>query len=416
MHILLLSIAYPPEIRSASTLTRDFAVQLRRLGHEVTVVTGYPRYNLSEDERDRMYPTVAVGDDGIRVVRIRTLPVHRVSPAVRGISELSLPFVFAVAAARYVHRKVDIVEVYSPPLTLGLAGTIARWFFRASLIVNIQDLFPQNAVDLGMLRSGPVLSFLLAVERLVYRFADVITVHSPGNRRFLVGHRGVPESKVVTIPNWVDIESFDAVRDGVGADPDPLFREMDVGARKVFLFAGVMGPAQGLDVVVEAAEMLADQTDVLFLLLGDGTDRARLEGLVRAAGLNNVRFGEFVPPERYTGIVTHCYAGLVTLTPFYRTPVVPGKLMGYMAAGIPVVAALNAESDGHDIVAKSGGGVAVQAGDAKGLAAAVRRLAEDPLRQKEMGQAGLRYARSQFATETCVGMYDALFRELTQGK
>ena len=349
-------------------------------------------------------------------MRIRTLPVHKVSPTVRGIGELSLPAVFAWAAARHVDRPVDVVEVYSPPLTLGLAGAITKQFFRAPLIVNVQDLFPQNAVDLGLLKPGPALSFLRMVEGMVYRLADVLTVHSAGNRKFLLEDRGVPESKVMTISNWVDMETFDAVREGGDTDLDPLFDEMEVADRKVFLFAGVMGPAQGLDIVIDAARLVADRDDVVFLLLGDGTERRRLEERARGLGLDNVRFGDFVPPERYTSIVARCYAGLVTLTPAVHTPVVPAKLMGYMAAGIPVVAALSQQSDGYEIVVESGVGAAVQAGDAEAFAEAVRRLADDPARSVEMGQAGLEYARREFAKEACVGMYDQLFSELMSDK
>lgn len=405
MHVVLLSVAYPPEVRSASLLTYDFAAELAERGHHVSVVTVAPRYNLAEGDRTRRYPRVSV-EGGVRVVRTSTPPIHRVKPWIRGIGEMVVPATFAAAALRSVPR-ADVVEVYSPPLTLGLAGMALATAWRCPFVLNVQDLFPQNAVDLGLIRLGLVLKGLQALERTIYRRADAITVHSSGNRDFLVAHRGQPPNKVRIIPNWVAPEDFIACRTGEFRDRYGLNGDF------VAVFAGVLGPAQGLDVLVDAAHELADIPDLKLLLVGDGTEKGRLVERCFRRNQRNVVFRDFVGKKEYPGLLADCDVGLVSITSDYRTPVVPGKLLGYMAAGLPVIAALNRESDGHTVVAEAGAGYSVSSADVAAVAAALRALHGSRSAAREMGRRGREYVATNFGRARCVAMYDDLFTELS---
>jgi len=369
MHVLLICDAYPPEVRSASVLTFDFATALKERGHAVTVLTGYPRYNLAEDASQ--YPEDSV-EAGIRVLRVRTAPIKMVHPVRRGLAELTLPSRFA-SAMRAVREPVDVIEVYSPPLPLALAGWRLKRRYRCPMVLNVQDLFPQNALDLGIVRRGPVYAGLLALERLAYRCADAITVHSSGNRDFLISRRGQDSDHVHVISNWVDPSQF-ATSGAAALTGGSYRRRWGLERRFALLFAGVLGPAQGLDTVIDAAWQARDVEDLVVLLVGDGTEKNRLIERCQARGQTNVRFEHFVSKDEYPKLLAECDVGLVSLAGSYHTPVVPGKLLGYMAAGVPALAALNGESDGHIILAESGAGISVPAGDAAALAAAMRRL------------------------------------------
>lgn len=413
MHILLVVIGYPPEIRSSSQLTKEFAEELVATGHTVTVLTSYPGYNLSDMQKGADYPMVSVVN-GVRIIRVKSLPVHKVSPFRRGIGELSLPFFFSFSALRHIKGKVDGIEVLSPPLTLGIVGGILKWFFRAPLIVNVQDLFPQNAVDLGIIKSRAVLGVFRVIEELVYWFADLITVHSKGNQAFLIDVRKQKASKVLVIPNWIDLAPFTRMQ-----RTGRFRKQYGLENKFIILFAGVLGPAQGLDIVMETAKEVVDLEDLVFLLVGDGTAKSALVGKAAEWNLKNVQFENFVSIDEYPELVKDADVGMLTITHLYHTPVVPGKLLGYMAGGIPTLASLNIESDGHQIVKDADCGISVEAGDLKGFVNAVRRLYKDRHLCARMGENGNRYVRDNFAKERCTALYNNLFLNLlgrSQGK
>lgn len=407
MHILLISIAYPPEIRSASQLTKEFSHELVAQGHQVTVLTGQPHYNLSEKSKGTKY-SVCSFEEGVQVVRLKTLPVHKIPLLLRGVTELLLPFMFFFQAKKsYINMPVDVIEVYSPPLTLGIAGWMLKRRFRAPLVVNVQDLFPQNAVDLGLIKNNVVLKVFRFIESFVYKFSDLITVHSKGNKTFLLNYRKQPESKVKVIHNWVDDVPFKKVtRTG------KFRRQYDLENKFILLFAGVLGPAQGMDIIINTCIELAHNTEIVFLLVGDGTDKERLVKKVEKHGLKNVRFEHFISMDDYPALVKDCDVGLLSISPLYHTPVVPGKLLGYMAGEIPIIASLNKESDGHDIIKKSGAGISIVGNDIYGFKDAVLFFYNNRKKCIEMGKNGSQYVRRYFRKEHCVSMYMDLFKQL----
>jgi len=279
-----------------------------------------------------------------------------------------------------------------------------RW--RAPFLLNVQDLFPQNAVDLGALRSPLLITFFERLEKFLYRRSQAIAVHSPGNASWL-RNRGVPGEKIHVIPNWVDTQSH---RPQDARNGNPVRARLGLGDRFVVLFAGVMGHAQDLATIVEAAAALATEPRVVFLLVGDGAQRPAVERRLRALGLANVRLLPFVPWQDYPALVAACDVGLVTLKKEMKTPVVPSKLLTYMACGRPVILSLPGESDACAIVREADCGLLVRPGDAGALAAAIRTLLADPAHADRLGAAGRRYAVEHFQRSARVTEYEALLR------
>ena len=401
MRVLLLTPHFPPEIRSVSILMSQLAEDLAALGHEVTVVTPYPPANMDEVGRGSPWPRLP--EAGVRVIRVSVLPFVKVAPTVRAITHFTLATSMVLAGLRAGRH--DVILAYSPPLTLALASEALGRRWRVPFILNVQDLYPQALIDLGLVRSRAVIEVLQWLERRAYRHSAAITVHSPGNRDLLIA-RGVPLEKIMVVPNWVDTSVT------VPASRDNAYRtEMGLRDHFVVLFAGVMGYAQDMSVIVEAAASLRAEPNIVFLLVGDGVRRQETEDLVRARGLENLRFLPFQPLDRYPSLVTAADCCLVTLQATVTTPVVPSKIAGILAAARPIVAALP-PGDARAMLETSGGGVCVSPGDGIALAEAIRRLARDPNQRKAMGEEGRRYVERHYSRESATRMYGQLIDDV----
>jgi colanic acid biosynthesis glycosyl transferase WcaI len=396
----LITPHYPPEIRSVSVLMSQLAGDLAAYGYGVTVIAPYPPTHM--DEAAPPSPEAEARRDGVRVIRVAVLPFVKVARAVRAVTHFTLAASAAWGGLRAGRQ--DAVIVYSPPLPLVLGAELAARRWGASLVVNVQDIYPQALIDLGLARNPVVLGVLRWLERRAYRHAAAVVVHSEGNRRLLLG-RGVDPAKLVVVPNWVDTRL--PASDG----PNPYRRELGLGERFVVLFAGVMGYAQDMTVIAEAATLLRDDPHVVFVLAGDGVRRGDTEAVVSSRGLGNVRFIPLQPIERYPALVDAADCCLVTLDASVATPVVPSKIGGFLAQGRPIVAALP-RGDAREIIEQSGGGRCVEPGDAAGLARAIRELTADPGSRRAMAEAGRRYADAHLSRASATGAYATLLERL----
>jgi glycosyltransferase involved in cell wall biosynthesis len=402
MKVLVVADVYPPEVSSAATLMRELAEGLTKRGHTVTVATSYPRYYQDEAAKGTVFPEVGT-ERGVHVIRVKTLPLHKTAFVIRGIAQLLLPFQFFKKIRRHIGERPDAVIIYTPPLTLGLVGRLVKKRYGARFLLNIQDIFPQNAIDLGILKPKPLIWFFEAVERMVYRTADVITFHSEGGKRFLVEQKGVPEGKIFTLYNWVDLAPYQNL-------PKPLSyrNEYGLAGKFVLLFAGIFGPAQGLEFVVEVAKRVSDIPDLVFLLVGDGMEKTRVDAKISEYGLGNVVVKPFVSGDDYPYLVRDADAGIVCLSIKNKTPFVPGKFLGYLAAGKPVIAFLNRESDGFELVKKAQCGYAAVSDDADAAAALVRKAYAERAALPRLGENGLAYAKENIALEKCLEKFEKL--------
>ncbi len=404
MKILVVTPHYPPEIRSVSLLMSQLATDLARAGHTVTVLAPYPPTNM--DEASGGKPPPREGADRVSVVRVPVLPFVKVAPTVRAVTHFTLAASMIWSGLRT--GRPDAILVYLPPLPLALASeALARWW-RIPFIVNVQDLYPQALIDLGLVRSPLVIGVLQWLERRAYRHSAAITVHSPGNGDLLAA-RGVPIEKITVVPNWIDTSAPPASR------VSPYRTELDLEGRFVVLFAGVMGYAQDMAVIVDAATALRDEPDIVFLLVGDGVRRRETEDLVSARALANVRFLPFQPLARFPLLVGAADCCLVTLQAAVATPVVPSKIAGILAEARPIVAALPV-GEARAFVEASGGGISVPPGDGAALAEAIRRLALDPAMREAMGTAGRRYVEAHFSRAEAARAYGELMRRVSNAR
>ena len=400
MKVLLVTDSYPPEIRSASHLMLELAQELKHRGHDVTVMTTWPEYNLDQAIEQRKFNEFEI-EDAIKVIRVKTLPHHNVNYIVRGLSQLLMPFQFLLKLKRY-KIKTDAVVVYSPPLPLALVGSWLRKYGVRN-ILNIQDLFPQNAIDLGILRSNTQIKFFKALESYAYKTADIVTVHSEGNRKMLLKQQDNIESKLKLLHNWVDVEHHCSEHSTVN-----FKQKWAIKHKHIAVFAGVMGPSQYLDLILMIAEQMQEHTDLLFLLVGDGKEKERLQALAKTKGLSNVRFEGFISRDVYPDLLNACSIGLVCLSPQNQTPVVPGKILGHMAAGLPVAAFLHTASDAHQLISVAQCGVSANSADVQACVKVMKDLLSRESEFAHIGLAGKQYAKQHFSKEVCVSQLEAM--------
>ncbi len=404
MNVLILTNYFPPEIGGAAHLFYELAESLVQRGHQVTVVTGFPRYNVKErPEPYRGKRLMREEMSGVQVLRLWTPSVPRTNLILRGLEHFLVPAVLFLGGL--FSGRQDVVLIYSPPLPLGLAAYALSRIKRIPFVVNVQDLFPKEAVILGLLKSKILIRVFEIIERFIYRKADSVTVHSPGNREHVLAHGGHSE-RVQVVHNWVDIERVRPL------PRENSFRhEHGLDGRFVVSYAGTMGWCQDMSVIVQAAQRLQDYQDIVFLMVGDGPEKTKTEEHARRLKLNNVIFLPMQPWSKYPEVLAASDVSMINLNKNLTTPVVPSKLLNIMAAGRPVVASVPLNGDTPKIVAEAGCGLCVEAGDAQGLAQAILTLYHNPEQAHEMGQRGRLYAEQHFSRESCVASYEEILRQ-----
>ena len=398
MNILLITDPYPPQLYSISLMMQQLAEELSVRGNKVTVVTPWPRNNLASENRQTTYSEFST-EKGVSVIRVKTLPLHNISFIIRGISQLLIPSLFWFKIRKYCQFKIDTVLVYSPPLTLSILGNKIKRRLGARYILNIQDIFPQSPMDLGAMRNKILIRFFENMEQKAYKNADVITSHTINSRKFLIEKKNISSNKIRYIPNWIDIKPY------LNIKRTNSFRKLyGIEDKFVFLFAGVMGRAQGIDLIIKAAsEVNKLSEDIYFMLVGEDKENGRLMRMVQEYSVNNVIFHPFVSQEQYPELVKEADAGLVCLSSQNKTPVIPGKAWGYMAASIPIVAFLNKESDGHVVVKEANCGYSIVSDasveEAKKF---LIRIFDEKDKLKEYGENGHRYLLKNLTKEVCL--------------
>lgn len=399
MHVLYLTQWYPPE---PAILQQQLAQTLIERGHHVTILTGFPSYPAG-----KLYPGYRIKPvqrevlAGVPVVRVPLFPEHSRSGLLRIVNYASFALSAALLGAGAV-RRPDVIFVYHPPLTIGLPAILLSRLWRVPFVYQIQDLWPDTLTATGMVNNDSVLSGVNRVARLVYKEASAIPVISQGFAGRL-RERGVPATKLHVISNWVDEALYHP------ETPDPeLATQLGLSNHFNVMFAGNMGAAQGLDAVIEAAQLLHDAPDIQFVFVGDGVAQSELHARTVALGLTNVRFLGRYPPAEMNQLYALADVLLVHLKddPLFAITV-PHKIYAYMAVGKPILCAVRGEA--AQITLNTGAGVVCAPQSPTDLATSVRALhAMSSNQRKGMGQCGVQVARTLFSREYCIDQLEAV--------
>jgi glycosyltransferase involved in cell wall biosynthesis len=381
---------------------QEMAAGLKERGHRISVVTTYPHNDLTAKSEKTAFDEYSI-ENSIDVIRIKTLPQFKVNYLLRGASQLISPYVYFKKIRRYL-QKIDIVIVYSPPLTLTIVGKMVKKKYNAKFILNLQDIFPQNAIDLGIMNNRTLIKLFEKIEKRAYLNADQIIVHSEGNKKLITVKRNIKNNKVAVIPNWIDLSSY------ANAKKTGRFRETyGLDNKFVFLFAGIIGPSQGLDLIITLASNLREIPEICFLLVGDGSEKEKLIKETNKKQLTNMHFKPVVSKKDYPELVKDVDVGLVCLSSKNKTPVVPGKILGYMAASIPIIAFLNKESDGHKLIRDAKCGYTAVSDNEDVILKTILRIYQERESLSQYGKNGLTYAMAHFEKNICMDNLEKYF-------
>jgi colanic acid biosynthesis glycosyl transferase WcaI len=378
--------------------------ELAALGHEIHVVTSLPWYaghRVEPEWRHVRWRTRTTAETWGSVTRLDPFA----GDDKRNLFRRALGFIgFSVAAAvagvRVARgRRLDAVFVMTPPLTLGVTGWVIARLRRAPLFVNVQDVFPDAAVESGAITNRSVIALARRLETWVYARAEAVTVLSDDladNLRAKVpAHRSW---RIRTIPNFVDVEAIrplDRLTD--------YRRELGLDERPVVMYAGNAGFSQSLDLMIDAARALPE---IWFVINGDGAARRGLES--RASELPNVVFGDYQPAERLPEVLATGDVHAVLLKRGLGRVSVPSKTYSIMAAGRPIVAAIDPGTEVTRLIDRSVGGTWVAPDDSEAFVAAVRDLVTDLDRARTMGRSARIHVESEASPAAVAMAYASL--------
>jgi len=413
--VLILSLVFPPDSVSTAEIMGDLALDLRARGHEVAVFTTVPHYNRDPDAERRQAmrrvwgPLLSKSDYGGVPVYHAAMPAKTPSVIGRMAGWIGFHAVSTIAGVLLAH-KPDVIIVPSPPLSIGASAWILGALRGAPYIYNVQEIYPDIAVNLGALKNRHAIRIFKALERFVYRKSTAVTVIAPRMRTRLV-EKGVPPAKVHVIPNGVDLERL---------APGP--RHNDFSSRHglddvlAITYAGNMGPAQGLDIVLDAARLLEASDTLRFVLIGEGSLRARLAS--DAAGLpqKNVLVLPYQPNALMPQIYGASDISLVPQAAATGSDAIPSKVYRIMASGRPLIAITEEDSDLAALVNAAGCGMVVSPGDARRLAELVRGAPQRLDEWREMGLRGRAHVTAHYSRAAVCDMYDALIREVSDAR
>lgn len=391
MRFLFLTQYFPPEVGAPQVRLAAVIQELLRLGHEVEVVTTLPNYPLG-----KIFP--AYQGHFYHYEEWQGVPIHRVwcyAAMGTGIKRMINYGSFTVTAlyGLWQAQRPDYLFVESPPPLLSIPAWLFSLGWRKPIILNIADLWPDSIKELGLLKSGFILKFAELLEHWSYRQATYINAVTEGIRHTLIQDKGVAASQVLFLPNGVDIELFKP-----SAPDTQLLQELGIADKKVILYAGTLGFAQGLEVALQAMKMLQSQLpDLLLILIGGGSERHKLTEIARQEHLLNVKFLDPQPPEYIARLYTIAYAGFASLKkrPLFEGAR-PSKLFPIMASGKPVIYSGAGEA-AKLVKEEANAGIIVPPEDPQALAQAIRELSDNPRLANQFGENGRRYVEQHLS-------------------
>lgn len=330
MRIALIADTFPPQRTSGAVQLRDLSLEFVRQGHAVTVLL---------PSKDLQVTCLSEDFNGVEVLWLKVPEIEGRGYARRALYELFMPFAMLrqFRKSRLASVNWDGVVWYSPSIFHGPLASFLKRRGGCKGYLIVRDIFPEWAVDLGLIGRGLPYLFFSAFARYQYSVADIIGVQTEGNLGYFSRWQLQSRRTLEVLPNWLG--TLPKVKCSIRVNETALAK------RKVFVYAGNMGVAQGMDIILDLAEKLLYRTDVGFLFVGRGSEASRLKLAVRERQLDNVLIFDEINPDEIPDLYKQCSAGIVALDPRHRTHNIPGKFLTYMSCGLPVLANVNIGND-----------------------------------------------------------------------
>lgn len=392
MKLLILTQYFPPEIGAPQNRLFELAIRLQKKGIDVSVLTAmpnYPQMKIHENYKGKCYCKETLSN----------LEVHRawiyVSQSKAVISRLLNYFSFVISAffvGLFKIKKQDVLMVESPPLFLGITAYLLAKLKGAKMIFNVSDLWPESAEKLEIISNKTLLSMATKLEEFCYRKAALVSGQTQGIVKNISSR--FPEKKVYWLKNGVDINFYDVNKT---IEENAWRKEHNYTCEDFILFyGGIIGHAQGLDVILNAAKQLENYENIKFVLLGNGPEKERLLKLKAELGLNNLQFYDAVPKSQMQKIIMDTNASIIPLKRLdLFKGAIPSKIFENLALKKPII--LGVEGEAEELFIQQGKcGVSFTPEDSEDLAKQILHLYNNPDLVKELGENGLAYVSENF--------------------
>ncbi len=403
VHITFVSQYFPPEVCAPANRTYEHARQWVEAGHDVTVVTGFPNHPdgiIPEEYRGEVIREETI--DGIEVLRTWLYATPNAGVVRRVANFLSFATTSTVFG-RLLTDRPDVVAATSPQFFVGLAGLALSRLFDVPYVLEIRDLWPESAIELGVLNDPVTIGVLEGLETMMYRGADRIVIVSESFRDH-IADRGVPSDDIELIPNGISPAFLEERRE---VDVDEIH---DLDGDFLVGYVGTHGMAHGLDKVLDAAERLEGE-HVDFLFVGDGARKDDLVAEAERRELDNVEFVGLQPRETIPSFYEACDVCLVPLRDkdVFKT-VLPSKMFEIMALGRPMLVSVGGEA--QRVVEKGEAGVCVEPENVGEMVREIDELRDDKERREELGERAEDYVWEEFSRPALAEKYLEVFEEV----
>jgi glycosyltransferase involved in cell wall biosynthesis len=396
LKIALISTDYPPLRTSAAVQLRDLAQQFKAIGYHPVVIV--PALTSNE-------PWTVERLDGVDVVRVAAPLTRAATHFRRALAEMWLPFAMLRNLRKSPLRstKWDLIVWYSPPIFFGPLISALRRASGARTYLIPRDIFPEWAVDLGLIKRGPVYFLFKAVAAFQYAVADSIGVQTQSNLAYLPSWTRSARRRIEVLHNWLATTA--------NAGCSIQLAATSLAGRTIFVYIGNMGVAQGIEIFMELIQSLSHRGDIGFVFVGRGSEFSRLEAERTSRSLNNVLFFDEIDPSEIPGLLEQCQVGMVALHPDHKTHNIPGKFVSYVQYGLPVLARVNAGTDLEKLIEEQGVGKVYSGSSVSELKRLAEELADNNDLRRSMSERGRKLGAQMFSPDAAARQIVAAYGE-----
>ena len=396
MNVIFLTLAHISDIEERG-IYHDLMRKFRDEGHRVYIVTAAER-RLGQN-------TSLVGSHGVKILNVKTLNVQKTNIVEKGIGTLLIESQFKSAIKNFLGDvKFDLITYSTPPITFtNVVKYLKRENPQAISYLQLKDIFPQNAVDIGMMKTtgvkGLLYKFFRNKEKALYNASDYIGCMSPANVQFLLKHNPeIDASRVEVAPNSIELRDEHLEPGQEKAERYYIRKKYELPTDKpVFIYGGNLGKPQGIDYLVKCLDANKKRTDCYFVVVGTGTEYPRLEEWYHQNNNLNVKVMQGLPKADYDLLVKHCDVGMIFLDHRFTIPNYPSRLLSYLEYKMPVLCATDVNTDIGKIAEENGYGYWCESVKPEDFTALVdKMLASD---RKAMGERGYEFLKNNYLVE-----------------